>query len=56
MKRTMMAAVVLAAAAPALAAQDDFHWTGNVAQGGAVEIKGVNGGITATGRQAARSR
>ncbi len=34
---------------PGLAAQEDFHWSGNVAQGAAVEIKGVNGGITATG-------
>ena len=48
MKRMMVAAVVLAVAAPVLAAQDDFHWTGTVAQGAAVEIKGVNGGITAT--------
>lgn len=50
MKRTTMAAAVLAAAlaVPALAAQDDFHWQGTVASGGAVEIKGVNGGITAS--------
>ena len=38
-----------ALALPALAAQEDFHWSGNVAQGAAVEIKGVNGGISATG-------
>ena len=51
MKRTTMAAAVLAAAiaAPSLAAQDDFHWQGTVAPGAAVELKGVNGGITATG-------
>jgi hypothetical protein len=48
MKRMMMAAAVLAVATPALAAQDDFQWHGKVAQGAAVEIKGVNGGITAT--------
>ncbi len=50
MKRTTMATAVLAAilAVPALAAED-FRWQGRVAQGGAVEIKGVNGGITATG-------
>ena len=29
MKRTMMAVAVLAAAAPALAAQDEFHWNGH---------------------------
>lgn len=34
---------------PALAAEEDFHWSGSVAKGAAVEIKGVNGGITATG-------
>jgi len=50
MKRTTMALAVLAAAlaVPALTAQDDFHWQGTVAPGGAVEIKGVNGGITAS--------
>ncbi len=41
--------LALALAIPALAAQEEFHWTGKVASGGAVEIKGVNGGITATG-------
>jgi DUF4097 and DUF4098 domain-containing protein YvlB len=41
----------LVAAAPALAAagQEEFRWTGKVAVGQAIEIKGVNGGITATG-------
>jgi hypothetical protein len=51
MKRTTILAAVaaLATAGPALAAQDEFHWTGKVAAGAAVEIKGMNGGITATG-------
>jgi hypothetical protein len=47
-----MAAVVVlvaAVAAPGLAAQQDFHWSGTVAAGRGVEIKGVNGGVTATG-------
>jgi opacity protein-like surface antigen len=54
MKRTTILAAVIAAAAavvaaPALAAQQDFHWSGKVAAGAAIEIKGVNGGIDATG-------
>jgi hypothetical protein len=53
MKRTAILAMAVVAAAalamPALAAQDEFHWTGKVAAGAAVEIKGVNGGIVATG-------
>jgi DUF4097 and DUF4098 domain-containing protein YvlB len=52
MKRTMILAVAVVAAGvagPARAAQDDFHWAGKVAAGAAVEIKGVNGGIVATG-------
>ena len=52
MKRTaILAAVVAAAAVPALAAaaQEEFRWSGKVAAGQAIEIKGVNGGITATG-------
>jgi hypothetical protein len=50
MKRTRMAAVVFAAAlaAPAFAAGEDFRWQGRVAPGDAIEIKDVNGGITAT--------
>jgi len=54
MKRTTMAAAAFAAvlatslAVPALAA-DDFRWQGKVARGSEVEIKGVNGSITATG-------
>jgi len=58
MKRTTFLATMITvagAAAPALAASpagarpEDFHWSGNVAAGAAVEIKGVNGGIVATG-------
>jgi hypothetical protein len=53
MKRTTILAAVAAAvlAGPALAAagQEEFHWAGKVAAGAAVEIKGVNGGIVATG-------
>ncbi len=51
MKRKTILATMLAAAlaVPALSAQDEFHWTGKVAAGAAVEIKGVNGGIVATG-------
>jgi len=44
--------LALALALPALAAQEEFHWTGKVAPGAAVEIKGINGGITATGSAA----
>lgn len=52
MKRTaILAAAVASAALPALAAaaQEEFRWSGKVAAGQAIEIKGVNGGITATG-------
>ena len=51
MKRTAILAAVAAAAFPALAAaaQEEFRWSGKVAAGQAIEIKGVNGGITATG-------
>jgi hypothetical protein len=56
MKRTTILAAVAAAvlAAPVLvaAAQEDFHWSGKVAAGAAVEIKGVNGSIVATGAPA----
>ena len=48
-RRTILAVVAAALAVPALASQEDFHWTGKVAAGAAVEIKGVNGGIVATG-------
>jgi cytoskeletal protein CcmA (bactofilin family) len=40
------ACAVLLAAAPTLAAQD-FHWTGKLAAGKRLEIKGVNGAIRA---------
>jgi len=55
MKRTtilaLMAAVVAvpALAGAAQAKREEFRWAGKVATGAAVEIKGVNGGIVATG-------
>jgi len=49
MKRATMLLAFVVAAAPAAAAQEEFRWTGKVAAGQAIEIKGVNGGITATG-------
>jgi DUF4097 and DUF4098 domain-containing protein YvlB len=50
LKALALSALALSALAlPALGAQEDFRWSGTVAQGAAVEIKGVNGGITATG-------
>jgi DUF4097 and DUF4098 domain-containing protein YvlB len=51
MKRATILSALLVAAAPVLAtaAQENFQWTGKVAAGQAIEIKGVNGGITATG-------
>jgi DUF4097 and DUF4098 domain-containing protein YvlB len=49
MKRITMATVVFAAAVAAPALAEDFRWEGRVAPGAAVEIKGVNGGIRATG-------
>ncbi|HXK11780.1 MAG TPA: DUF4097 family beta strand repeat-containing protein [Vicinamibacteria bacterium] len=52
MKRTTILVAVTAlalAAAGAGAATDEFHWSGKVAAGAAVEIKGVNGGVEATG-------
>lgn len=42
-------ALAVALAGPGRAAQDEFHWQGKVAPGAAVEIKGTNGGIVATG-------
>ncbi len=47
-----MAAAAMAVAAQATAApsrEEPFHWQGKVSAGDAVEIKGVNGGIVATG-------
>jgi hypothetical protein len=54
MKRTAILAAVAAMAlsVPALAGQEEFRWTGKVATGSAVEIKGVNGAIVATGTAA----
>jgi len=51
MKRTTILAAVaaLALAATARAGTEEFHWAGKVAAGAAVEIKGVNGAIVATG-------
>lgn len=51
MKRTatLMAVAMAAVAALAQAAQEDFQWSGKVAAGQAIEIKGINGGIRATG-------
>ena len=51
MKRATILAAFVVAAAPALAlsAQEEFRWAGKVAAGQAIEIKGVNGGITAVG-------
>jgi hypothetical protein len=43
------AVLVVAMAAPGRAAEDEFHWQGKVASGAAIEIKGTNGGIVATG-------
>ncbi len=51
MKRATILAAFVVAAAPVLAAaaQEEFRWSGKVAAGQVIEIKGVNGGITATG-------
>jgi hypothetical protein len=50
MKRTaILAAAALALAALSWAGTEEFHWSGKVAAGAAVEIKGVNGAIVAAG-------
>jgi DUF4097 and DUF4098 domain-containing protein YvlB len=50
MKRiTTVLALLCALPLTAAAAEDEFRWTGKVAPGQAIEIKGVNGGITASG-------
>jgi len=51
MKRAAILTAFVVAAVPALAfaAQEEFRWSGKLAAGKAIEIKGVNGGITATG-------
>ncbi len=46
------AAVALAVALPAAGAEETFNWSGTVAKGKTVEIKGVNGGIEASGATA----
>lgn len=51
-KTILATALAASLAIPALAAEEDFHWSGSVATGAAVEIRGVNGGITATGTPA----
>jgi hypothetical protein len=51
MKRTTILAAVaaVALAATSWAGTEEFHWSGKVAAGAAIEIKGVNGAIVATG-------
>jgi len=51
MKRAAILTAFVVAAAPALSTADSeqFHWNGKLAAGQVIEIKGVNGGITATG-------
>ena len=46
---TSVAALALVLAIPAAGAEQEFDWSGAVATGKAVEVKGVNGGIEATG-------
>jgi DUF4097 and DUF4098 domain-containing protein YvlB len=50
MKRlAILAAIVVAAPALSTADSEQFHWNGKLAAGQVIEIKGVNGGITASG-------
>jgi DUF4097 and DUF4098 domain-containing protein YvlB len=50
MKRLgLLTVTALALTLPAAAAEQEFTWSGTVARGKAVEIKGVNGGIEASG-------
>jgi hypothetical protein len=52
MSRTIIATAALAAVLvvpAAAAAQEQFQWSGRVAEGRAIEIKGINGAISATG-------
>ena len=44
-----VATLAVAMAVPAAGAEQAFDWSGAVAAGKAVEIKGINGGIEATG-------
>ena len=50
MKRlAILTAIVVAAPALCAADSEEFRWNGKLAAGQAIEIKGVNGGITASG-------
>jgi hypothetical protein len=49
------AVLALAIAGPGRAAEDEFHWRGKLAPGAAIEIKGTNGGIVATGTSGAEA-
>jgi DUF4097 and DUF4098 domain-containing protein YvlB len=51
-----LALAALALAGPATAAQQEFDWSGAVAAGKAVEIKGVNGDIEAMGTNGSEVR
>jgi len=44
-----VAALAMSMAVPAAGAEQEFDWSGTIADGKAVEIKGINGGIDATG-------
>ena len=46
---TPLALVLLGGMAVAAAAQEPFHWTGRLAAGKRLEIKGVNGAVRAVG-------
>jgi DUF4097 and DUF4098 domain-containing protein YvlB len=55
-KKTLLAtaaALLLAGVGAGAASAEDFHWQGQVAKGGTIEIKGVNGGIEADGTSTA---
>jgi len=43
----LFALVAFATALPAAAPRDSFHWSGKVAEGQIVEIRGINGSIHA---------
>lgn len=47
MRLTMLLACAAVAAVPPAAAQGEFHWAGKISAGKRIEIKGVNGDITA---------
>lgn len=47
MRIAVLAALGLLTATAPVAAQQDFEWTGRIAQGGTLEIRGVNGAIRA---------